>query len=361
MVMADKEYSPSAKILANRKIKWLEEEGKDNDVVITTRARLSRNLQDYLFPAKMKRRDSQKLIRFIEDRFLPTLPGKLSFYRTKRMNDTARTVLMERRLIDKKMFQSKLETAVIVRSGEAEFISINSQDHIHINAVSSGRNIDICRKRIFSNARKIANEVGFAFDDEYGYLTSSPINVGCGFKLSFFCHLPALIITGDMEELAEKIMTAGIAIRGYYGTNLYQQASIFELHNQLTLGITEDTVCQRMNSVIDEVIEAERIARLKIIDNGDPMALDRVSRSLAVLKNAYLLSEEELALYLSVILFGLELGMIDGIDSKSIIKLILMGQPGHLAAKTEIPMNTVELDIYRALMINHQFREVEMN
>ena len=358
----DKHTALSPGRLVRRKVDWLDETDEYSDVVLTTRMRLARNLRQYNFPARLNTRTSRAVFNIVAETLENSaLQAKSAVYRISKLENITRSILLERRLIDYKPVSEKLETGIIVGRGESGYININCEDHLHFNSVSGGFNSKRALKRLHRIFHPFEQNLSFHHNWNLGYLTSSPVQLGTGFRISYYCHLPALNLINEMGRIAEKAQTAGIVITGNYNNKSdFIGANIFQLYNQATLGISEQSIIEKVETVIKEVIKSERKARQQIKDDLDPMALDRISRFLAILQNAYILDSEEMILYMSALRFGLQLGWIKGINSGEIIRQMVYGQDGHLCAAYKIPLDSIEKDKIRAAVIREALSGVQM-
>ena len=269
--------------------------------------------------------------------------------------------MIERRLIDHKPVPKKLTTGIIVTRGESGFVNINYEDHLHFHSVTGGFNSSRALKRLDRITKPFKENLRFHSSRSLGYLTSSPVLLGTGFRISYYCHLPALNLLRRMDEIAERALTAGIVLSGnYYHESGFIGANIIQLYNQATLGTTENIIIEKAEAVVREIIQSEREARKQIKDEFDPIAYDQISRFLAILKNAYILNADEMIIYLSALRFGILLGWISGIDNREILTLMLYGQDGHLCAAHKAAMDSIEKDKIRASVIKAGLSQVQM-
>ena len=346
--------------LLKRRLDWLKDCSPDEDVVITSRLRLARNLARHKFPTQNSADESAELLNSILEKNLIEHAKKTSVYYLPQASELSLAILLERRLVDGKMIQSDRDSASVVFKGEAAYINVNCDDHLHFHAVAGGRNILKAYKRLQKIYKPVLHNSEFSRHPLYGYLTSSPTNIGCGLRVSLFCHLPALVTTGRISKIAEQVLTAGAVIKGLFGNPVNMQGEIFELFNQATLGVSESIILDRMEKILQEVIDGEREARAAIIKEKDDFAVDSIKRSLAVLQNAHLLSEAELFFYYSTVKFGCELGWIEGVDMREFLPTLLYLQSGHLSASSKISLNSMELDKRRAEIISHSLRPAKL-
>ncbi|MBC8278188.1 MAG: hypothetical protein H8E46_08145 [FCB group bacterium] len=348
--------------LVRRKIDWLSETDDNNDVVLTTRVRRARNIEGYNFPARLKRKTSGEVFKTASEVVENSaFRAKSAVYRTDRLENISRSILMERRLIDHQPVAKKITTGIIVTRGESGFVNINYEDHLHFHSVSGGFNSSRALKRLDRITKPFKENLRFHSSRSLGYLTSSPVLLGTGFRISYYCHLPALNLLRRLDEITEKALTAGVVLSGnYYHESGFIGANIIQLYNQATLGTTENAIIEKTGRVVKEIIQSEREARKQIRDEFDPIAYDQISRFLAILKNAYILNADEMIIYLSALRFGILLGWISGIDSREILTLMLYAQDGHLCAAHKTAMDSIEKDKIRAATIKEGLLQVRM-
>src|SRR5690606_8303560 len=174
-------------------------------------------------------------------------------------------------------------------------------------------------------------ELEYAFDEKRGYLTSCPTNVGTGLRASVMLHLPALVITQQINRLLSAITQVGLAVRGLYGEGSESMGNLFQISNQITLGQSEEEIIDSLYRVAKQIITHERTARQKLLAESRNRLIDRVNRSYGILSNAYIIDSKEAAQRLSDVRLGLDLGLIEQETSPVIMnELIVMTQPGFL-------------------------------
>ena len=348
----------SYKRLLKRRIDWLNPKGRDSDIVLTTRIRLARNLKGYKFIARARLEEQSEIIEcFYRAREESPLKANSAFYDIDMMEDIARVILIERRIIRPEMAHSEMRAAVVIFRGEYVSFTVNDEDHIRIRSVAAGREVKKAWEKVVRVYTQLSQRLDFAHNQKLGYLTCSPANVGTGLRVSFFCHLPGLFLTDKLDEVFETIASAGITIRGFQDGDKQNIGNIFQISNQMTLGLSEDEILYRTENIINQVVKAEQGARKDIIETDSLIALDRVHRSFAVLTNAYLLGIIEFISFVSSIRLGIDLGWITGITYYELNRLTLNAQPGHLSASisgepTEFEVDKARADLVKSALSN---------
>ena len=354
-----RKYSPAR--IANRRIEWLKPVGKDLDIVLTTRLRLARNIAGYKFPCRAGVDELEKILRLTLDAVDKSmLRVSSSFYDLRFLDETARSILVERRIISPELAELDRPGGAVVARGEESSFMINEEDHIKMYSVASGMEVDKAWNLLKKLSEKLEARLDFSYNEKLGYLTSSPTNVGSGLKISYYCHLPGLTILRRLDQVFETLLPAGVAVRGFLGEGSKSLGNIFQISNQATLGVSEKDILDRASAVIKELVKAERIARNEIYTERNLIALDFVHRSFAILKNARLMGPAEFVGFFSALRFGVDLGWVAGINRNELNRLLLNAQPGHIRVKMKGNPEQVEMDRVRALLVRNALEKAEM-
>jgi len=350
----------SARRLVGRRTNWLNPVGRDSDIILSTRCAVSRNMKGFRFPFRADDNElNEVFIRISRAVELPDSYKDGSIYPLRNVSDIAKFVLLERRIISPEMAHTdKPGVAAGIFKGEELSFSVNDEDHFRVQAIISGMEADVAFTRVTEYMNKFRNRLSFVHSGKLGWLTSSPTKIGTGLQLSFFCHLPALILCNRMERVFKRILPASINIRGLFSEGNHQLGNMFQISNQATLGTSEEDIIQKTTSALNEVVKEERDCRNKLKKNNNIKAVDRVQRSIAVLKNARLMGAMEMISYISDLRFGLALGWVKGIDFHSLNKLLLSVLPGHLLAKHGYAEDVIEQDKIRADILRQGFSNV---
>lgn len=320
---------------------------KEKDIVISSRVRLARNIKDLPFAAMIQEEDSKKAIKLVEgalnnqDQSMPYF-NKVE---VKDLNTNEKRMLVEKHLASKEWSKND-EAAVFIRKDENVSIMVNEEDHIRIQCILDSFQL----RRAFDIANEIDDileeKIRYAFDDKYGYLTACPSNVGTGMRASVMIHLPSLTLGNQMNDLIQTLARFGITIRGIYGEGSQSLGDLYQISNQITLGLNEETIIRNLHSVIKEIIKRERNVRNEMLINNRIYLEDKVFRALGILENARTITVEESMKLISLIRLGTDLEIIEQ-DISEINRLILSIQPGILSHTYGIPI-TNKLDNTRA-------------
>jgi len=334
---------------------WMREEGPDRDIVFSSRIRLARNLGSQPFPMLATNQQSAEVLdqvsRVLSNKELRSI-GNFRLIGLKDLNELQKRVLVEKHLISPNLANESRNGAVILSDNESCSIMVNEEDHLRIQCLRPGFQI----REAWELADRIDNifesEMEYAFDEKRGYLTSCPTNVGTGLRASVMMHLPALVITQQINRLLSAITQVGLAVRGLYGEGSEAMGNLFQISNQITLGQSEDEILDNLYRVAKQIIAHERAARQKMLAESKTRLIDRVNRSYGILCNAYIIDSKEAAQRLSDIRLGMDLGLINTKVTREITdELIVMTQPGFLQQLAGGKLSSDERDVQRAELI----------
>ena len=334
---------------------WYLQSSEDGDVVKSTRIRLARNLSEFPFNLE-KKEEVEKLEEKIQDN-LYNIGYGLKFLKLKDMDDITKMSLVEKNLISPEFALKKGETgSILINEDENICIMIGGKDHLAIQIFNCGMDLENTLNLAIELDEKIGESLGYAIHKKYGYLTSSPSDVGTGLKASVMVHLPALSKTKNIRKILEAISDFGMNIRGIYGENNQIQGDIYQISNKQTLGITEKEIIKNLNIIVKQVIEQERQAR-KLLTTDDLELEDIVYRSYGILTNVRKISYEEARDLLSNIKLGTDLGILKELTDSKVQKLYLYSKPASLQKYLGKQYERLERDIKRAEVIKQIIAE----
>lgn len=335
---------------------WYLQNGKESDVVLSSRVRLARNITEFKFPNKYSKEESKKVLDKIRE-IMPSLGYGLKFIELKDIDDITKVSLIEKHLISPDFAMSKKEnTAMLINEDENICIMINEEDHIRMQVFSAGFDIENLMNLAVEIDEKLAELVNYAFSPDYGYLTSCPTNVGTGARVSVMVHLPALTITGNISKVLQVVNNFGMNIRGIYGEGTESQGNIYQIFNNQSLGITEKEIIKNVKAITEKVIEQERLARKYLTKNSVELE-DRLYRSFGTISYAKKLSAEEARKLLSDVKLGTDLGIIKELEDFKVNKLLLFTKPGNMQKYFGKQLNSYERDIKRAEIVKQIIKE----
>lgn len=340
--------------------KWIDGEGPQNDIVISSRIRLARNLEEFPFPVALTPEKSKEVIKTVNDSILEsntTLKDEFKLIALSEISNSDKQVFIEKHLISPNLVEKSNKSAVMMNSDQSVSIMINEEDHIRIQCLLPGFQLS----QAWDLANKIDDiieeNVKYAFDENVGYLSSCPTNVGTGIRASVMVHLPALTMTGYMNRILQAVNQIGFTVRGLYGEGSESEGNIFQISNQVTLGRTEGEIIKTLAEVTKQIANKENDARATLMVNNKAKLEDRICRSYGILSNARIMSSKEALKLISDVRLGADLGIIEDIDVKTINTLMVDIQAGILQKIKGKNLNAKERDIERANLIRERLKD----
>lgn len=342
---------------------WLRGSGPESDIVISSRIRLARNLSDFPFIARTTEADRAQIEQILHaridalnaaGRFPATNSNDDSqtamahYLNVDEMGEVDRQFLVERQLISRELSESEGARAVVVDAGEQFSVMINEEDHLRIQVMHSGLDLDSAWEQINAIDDLLEEQVTYAYNDRLGYLTACPTNVGTGVRVSVMLHLPALVITRQIDKVFRSLQKINLAVRGLYGEGSQAMGDFYQISNQVTLGMSENELTSKVSDVVPVLLEYERQARDFLLKESQETLHDRVSRAHGILRAAQKISSEETLHLLSSVRMGVNLGLINDVEIPTVNKLFVHTQPAHLQKLAGETLSQSDRDVERA-------------
>jgi protein arginine kinase len=338
---------------------WMKGEGPESDIVISSRIRIARNIKDFPYPMLATNLQSKEVLdqvsKVLENEDLQTISA-FSLVPLSELSELEKMVLVEKHLISPNLANESRNGAVILSENESISIMVNEEDHLRIQCLCPGFQV----KEVWDLANQIddifESHLDYGYDEKKGYLTSCPTNVGTGIRASVMMHLPALVLSQQINRILSAVTQVGLTVRGLYGEGSEALGNLFQISNQITLGQSEEEIIDNLHSVARQIIEHERAARQKLLAESSRMRMvDRVNRSLGILSFAEIMDSKEAAQRLSDVRLGIDLGIINKLSAHVLNELLVMTQPGFLQQHAGEKLSAEERDIRRAQLIRERF------
>ena len=321
-------------------------------IVLSTRIRLARNLRGLPFPGWAKVAQKCEILAHASDTLGDVHSLKSAkFFNIEKLSDTEKHILVERHLISRELSESNHSAGVLVGRNQACSIMVNEEDHLRIQLLRNGFELDKAWRSIDTLDTKMEGRFDYAFCDELGYLTACPTNLGTGMRASVMMHLPGLFISNQMERVIRAVNQLGMVVRGLFGEGSDAIGSIFQISNQHTLGESEKEILARLSKVLLEIVKHECNARLLLVESDRLKLMDKIGRGFGVLCNSHLLNSKESMSLLSLMRFAVDLGMLPEENRALIDRLFMESQPGHVQIRLTGDSGSGERDFYRASLL----------
>ncbi len=335
---------------------WYIQNGKESDVVLSTRVRLSRNLKGIPFKTRCTKEELKKVFDTLKE-VTPLLGYNLKFIAMEDIDNLTKQTLVEKHIISPDFAKTKVPyTAIIINDEENICIMVNEEDHIKLQVFTSGLDVDNLLNLAIEIDEKLEKLVDYSYHEKYGYLTACPTNVGTGLKISALVHIPGLEMTGNLNKMLNIVNNLGMNVRGVYGEGSKAEGDIYQIANNQTLGITEKEIAKNLNLISQKIIEQERIARKYLAKNSLKLE-DKIYRDYGILVNARRLSEEETIDLLSSVKLGTDLGIIKELTDKKVAELILYTKPANMQKRIGKELSVIEQEISRCEIIKQIVKE----
>jgi len=335
---------------------WQSTGGPRGDVVISSRIRLARNLTGFHFLNKAALAERREIARTLFKAISANDFGRNTFYVDIDKSDALdRQFLVERHLISRQHADGEGSRGVAISPSETLALMINEEDHLRIQVLRRGMNLDDAWNEMIRVDTCLESVVEFSFHKQYGYLTACPTNVGTGLRVSVMLHLPALRLTNEIEKVLRAAKEMRLAVRGLYGEGTDALGDFFQVSNQITLGQTEEEILSGFKDhVIPSIVNYEQEAR-RILKRDRLAALDdRVWRAVGLLENARAISSEEALSLLSHLRMGVILDRVQHIGLDAISELFIATQSAHLQKRRGQKLDGEHRSIARADFIRNR-------
>jgi protein arginine kinase len=335
--------------LAGKCGEWLRGSGPESDIVISSRIRLARNLAEFPFVRRASREERTQIAKSTRAK-IETISewSNIMYLDLERLDEVDRQFLVERQLMSREMADGEGDRAVVIDLDERFSVMINEEDHLRIQVMCSGLDLQAAWERIDKLDDQLEQKLTYAFHETLGYLTACPTNVGTGLRVSVMLHLPALVITREIEKVFRSLQKINVAVRGLYGEGSQFMGDFYQISNQITLGRSEAELVNTVQEVVPRIVEYERRAREFLVNESEQDLHDDVSRAFGILCTAKKISSEETLHYLSKVRMGVNLGLIRSIEIGTINKLFVHTQPAHLQKLRGHQLSVTDRNIERA-------------
>ena len=339
--------------LIKSKAEWTNGQGPLSDVVVSSRIRLARNIDNIPFTSRASQKDLESIFEIIQKIVNEnSIFNDFNILLLDKLSPLESQFLMEKNLISSYFAKGKHPfRSCMFNKEETLSIMVNEEDHIRIQLLGSGLQLKKIWKLISRVDDEIEKKATYAFNEQEGYLTSCPTNVGTGMRASVMLHLPALVMENQMKEILKAISKIGYVVRGFYGEGSEAMGNLFQVSNQITLGLSEEEIIESLIRLCKKIIVQEKNERKNLLSNDKDKLEDLVWRAYGLLHNVRIISSMEAMELLSKLRLGVELKMIPNIEMNQLNQLILMIQPAYLQIMYKEIADQINRDIKRAALI----------
>jgi protein arginine kinase len=341
---------------------WMASDGPDHDVVVTTRIRFARNVEGWPFRTRLADERAKELVSHLRERLAGIeLSRDQSWLDVEKLDELDRELLFEHHLISLELARGSGPRGVFFSLSRHVSVMVNEEDHLRLQALGPGQNLGGLLEQLRQIDQLLARRVAYAYHPRFGYLTSCPTNVGTGLRLSVMLHLPALVYSKEIETVFNAAAKMKLAVRGFYGEGTSYLGDFFQVSNQVTLGRTLEKLLQDVTKVVPKIVEQERNVRRAILKENGKGLEDRIYRAFGVLSYARRINSQEALELLSAVRLGVTLGLLRGVELKTVNELLVMSQPAHIQALEKRALNEEERDVARARYVRQRLGDGSAN
>ncbi len=332
---------------------WTSGQGPLSDIVISSRIRLARNVEGIPFSPRAEQAGLKNIFEFSRQ-----IVEEDSLFRDSNLLLLDELTPLESQfLVDKHLIsiyharEKRPYRGCVFNQKETLSIMVNEEDHFRIQYLLPGLQLNNIWKLINKIDDEIGKKVTYAFSEKEGYLTSCPTNVGTGMRASVMLHLPALAMINGINDILKAISKIGYVVRGFYGEGTEVMGNLFQVSNQITLGLSEEEIIDNLEKVNQQIISKEQKVRRELLFNSKSQLEDQAWRAYGILSSARIISSAEAMELLSKLKFGVELGIISYSDLGTLNRLMLLIQPAYLQMLAGKDLDPFSRDLQRAVLI----------
>lgn len=331
--------------------RWYLGVGEQSDIVVSTRIRLARNIKEYPFPNKLNTKNRIVINNIIKDAVESDNKFDLRYVEMKSLARFEAASMAERHIISPEFASDADGRAFMISKDEDICIMFNEEDHIRLQVMKSGFALDEAYAVADEIDTSLGEKLGFAFDKRIGYLTQCPTNLGTGMRASVMLHLPGLTMNGQIHKLINTVSKLGLTFRGAFGEGTKAVGDMYQLSNQITLGISEEFAIKNLKAITLQLCAQERTAREEILKSIDTE--DAIFRAYGILKWARLLSTKELMENLSLVRLGSVAGKLN-VPIETVNELMISMQPATINVMASQKLEPKDRDEIRAKTVREK-------
>jgi len=334
---------------------WLQSRGQSDEIVISSRIRLARNVKGIPFSHWASSGNMKQVVERVK-KILPLCPGTrdMRIIELDRVEPLDREFLLERHLISREMAEGASFRMVAISPDETLSIMINEEDHLRIQCLRAGLELREIWRRMSDIDDQLSEHLEFAFSERWGYLTACPTNVGTGIRCSVMIHLPALVMAKQVDRVLGAVNQLGLTVRGIQGEGTEISGNIAQLSNQVTLGVTEEESIEKLEKMAHRIIASELEAQRQLMNEARDIVEDKVFRAYGILRGARMITSQEAAELVSALRFGRTSGVLPEVSYRTMNELLICSRPAHLQKIAGSSLTPKDRDIYRARFIRER-------
>ena len=323
--------------------------------IITSRVRLARNIKD--MPFLLDEKNAKEIVKKVNRALVKT--DTFNLYFVSNLDDITLEAMKERHLISQNLIDNRDSGAALINSDESLSIMVNEEDVIREQCFMKGLMLSEAYKRLNAIDDELAKNLDIAFDENLGYLTACPTNLGTGMRASVMMFLPALTESGKINGLINEVSELGLTVRGLYGEGSKAEGCMYQISNEITLGLSEYDIIKSVEEAVISICRLERELEEKLYVKRELITMDRAKKAYGVLTNAVLLSYNEFLSLIAEVKLGAMLGMINISDTAALDNLTVAVRPANLCVQYGRALGDVDRDLFRAELVGKKLMKLK--
>ncbi len=336
---------------------WYETEGSDSDVFVSTRVRLARNLVDYPFEPRLSEAGAKEIIEKVKSA-LAQKEGYTSIDFAE-LEDAQKQSLVEKHLVSPEFARKSTPCAVVENEEKQVYVMVCEEDHLRIQCIRPGFDPGGALDAAIEADTAIDASLHIAFDEQLGYLTHCPTNLGTGLRISVMMFLPALTITGRIKSIQGQLSKIGLTVRGTTGEGSASKGCLYQFSNCVTQGVTEEEILNNLREAVGSIARVERETRKQLLENNEDALRDRVMRALGTMRSAYMVDTEELYRLYADVRMGVAMGICDEGTYPQLDTLLIRCMPATLTIEAGKSLSAPQRDKLRAQILRASMQQDE--
>ncbi len=328
-----------------------------NGIVLSTRVRLARNIKGYPFNSKLTSDQKSAMIKEVKDTFEKYGTDRYNYIDMSAKSSIEKNILVEEHIISTEFaaLPTTEKSMLVFDENNSISVMVGEEDHIRIQTIKPGFFIKEAFDISFSIDDLLSKGLDFSFDKKLGYLTCCPSNTGTAMRISCMLHLPMLSRNDYMKSVFEYCSRLGLTVRGFLGEGSKAEGEIYQISNQITLGISEDETLKRMEETVNIIVNKEKALRDKLGKSPETIH-DKLWRSYGILANARCISSNEFLSLWSDCMLAKDCGIIDLLKNINLVKLLINSLPAHIIGMNSDTIDSVQRDVFRASYIRNELK-----
>lgn len=317
--------------LLDRPCAWLTGDGSSDDIVLSSRIRLARNLSGRPFPQRARRGERGAVLQEVFEKTQNLVPARgVHHLSLESLSLVEREFLGERQLVSRDLVETPEARGLVVVEDESASFMVNEEDHLRVQAIRAGLDLDAAFQGADGLDSELDARLDFAYSERLGFLTACPTNTGTGMRASVLMHFPGVVLAKELDKMFEKLRQQHLTVRGFHGEGSAALGNFFQISNTMTLGVREPEILEKLDQTARDLVAWEHRARESLLRRARSLLEDKVWRSFGILRYARVLTSQEALSHTSLLRLGVGIGILD-VSVRTLNEILIHSQPAHAA------------------------------